>query len=111
VPGVASVSTMNSQVAKRKEASAGGVIGPLLTYALLSFLPPAKESTSVRSKTRGYGHRSRRLPQLLIFGRGNGAGPSSPPGGGMRPPLGRYPGQAGKIFYGEPTAKSEMTDF
>ena len=38
---------MNSQVvARRKEASAGGIIRPLLTYALLSFLPPAKESTS-----------------------------------------------------------------
>jgi membrane protein len=41
---------MNSQVAKRKEASAGGVIGPLLTYALLSFLPPAKESTSSKER-------------------------------------------------------------
>src|SRR6476659_6275007 len=37
---------MNSQVARRKEASAGGIIRPLLTYALLSFLPPAKEPTS-----------------------------------------------------------------
>src|SRR3954462_10586256 len=37
---------MNSQVARRTEASAGGIIRPLLTYALLSFLPPAKESTS-----------------------------------------------------------------
>ena len=44
---MASISTMNSQVvARRKEASAGGIIRPLLTYALLSFLPPAKESTS-----------------------------------------------------------------
>ena len=37
---------MNSQVVRRKEASAGGLIRPLITYALLSFLPPAKESTS-----------------------------------------------------------------
>src|SRR3954470_15767996 len=38
---------MNLQVVARpKEASAGGIIRPLLTYALLSFLPPAKESTS-----------------------------------------------------------------
>src|SRR6478609_6420759 len=37
---------MNSQVVGRKEASAGGLIRPLITYALLSFLPPAKESTS-----------------------------------------------------------------
>src|SRR6476620_128388 len=37
---------MNSHVARRKEASAGGIIRPLLTYALLSCLPPAKESTS-----------------------------------------------------------------
>jgi membrane protein len=29
----------------------------------------------------------------------------------MQPPHGRFPGQAGKIFCGEPTAKSEMTDF
>jgi membrane protein len=36
---------MNSQVV-RKEASASGIIRPLITYALLSFLPPAKESTS-----------------------------------------------------------------
>ena len=44
---MASISTMNSQVvARRKEASAGGIIRPLLTYALLSCLPPAKESTS-----------------------------------------------------------------
>ena len=43
---MASISTMNSQVARRKEASAGGIIRPLLTYALLSFLPPAKKSTS-----------------------------------------------------------------
>jgi membrane protein len=43
---VASISTMNSQVARRKKASAGGIIRPLLTYALLSFLPPPKESTS-----------------------------------------------------------------
>ena len=43
---MASISTMNSQVARRKEASAGGIIRPLLTYALLSFLPPAKESMS-----------------------------------------------------------------
>ena len=37
---------MNSQVVGRKEASAGGLIRPLVTYALLSFLPPAKETTS-----------------------------------------------------------------
>ena len=41
-----SFSAMNSQGVRRKEASAGGIIGPLITYALLSFLPPAKESTS-----------------------------------------------------------------
>ena len=50
MPGVASISTMNSQVARRKEASAGGIIRPLLTYALLSFLPPAKESTSSKER-------------------------------------------------------------
>ena len=43
---MASISAMNSQVVRRKEASAGGIIRPLITYALLSFLPPAKESTS-----------------------------------------------------------------
>jgi len=43
---VASSSAMNSQVVGRKEASAGGLIRPLVTYALLSFLPPAKETTS-----------------------------------------------------------------
>jgi hypothetical protein len=37
---------MNSQVVRRKGASAGGIIGPLITYALLSFLPPAKETTA-----------------------------------------------------------------
>jgi membrane protein len=37
---------MKSQVIRRKDASAGGIIWPLITYALLSFLPPAKESTS-----------------------------------------------------------------
>jgi len=37
---------MNSQVVGRKKASAGGLIRPLVTYALLSFLPPAKETTS-----------------------------------------------------------------
>lgn len=109
---MASISTMNSQVARRKEASAGGIIRPLLTYALLSFLPPAKESnSSQRSETRGHGHPTRRLPRLLIFGQGNRSGPSSPAGGGMRPPHGKFRGQAGKTFSGEPTAKSEMTDF
>ena len=29
----------------------------------------------------------------------------------MRPPHGKFRGQAGKTFSGEPTAKSEMTDF
>ena len=43
---MASISAMNSQVVRRKEASAGGIIRPLITYALLSFLPPAKKSTS-----------------------------------------------------------------
>ena len=43
---MASSSAMNSQVVGRKEASAGGLIRPLVTYALLSFLPPAKETTS-----------------------------------------------------------------
>ena len=43
---MASLSAMNSQVVRRKEASAGGIIRPLITYALLSFLPPAKKSTS-----------------------------------------------------------------
>ena len=110
---MASISTMNSQVvARRKEASAGGIIRPLLTYALLSFLPPARNPPPVlRSKTRGHGHPTRRLPRLLIFGQGNRAGPSSPAGGGMRPPHGKFRGQAGKTFSGEPTAKSEMTDF
>src|SRR3954467_6522148 len=41
---------MNSQVVARKEARAGGLIGPLITYALLSFLPPAKISTSSLKK-------------------------------------------------------------
>jgi membrane protein len=36
---------MNSQVVRRKYASAGGIIRPLIAYALLSFLPPTKEST------------------------------------------------------------------
>jgi hypothetical protein len=43
---VASTSAVNLQVASRKGASVGGLIRPLITYALLSFLPPAKESTS-----------------------------------------------------------------
>ena len=73
--------------------------------------PPKNPPPVLRSETRGHGHPTRRLPRLLIFGQGNRAGPSSPAGGGMRPPHGKFPGQAGKIFCGEPTAKSEMTDF
>ena len=43
---MASSSAMNSEVVGRKEAGAGGLLRPLITYALLSFLPPAKETTS-----------------------------------------------------------------
>ena len=43
---MASSSALNSQVVRRKEASAGGLIRPLITYALLSFLAPAKEPNS-----------------------------------------------------------------
>ena len=52
VPSVASISAMNSQVVRRKEASAGGVIRPLITYALLAILPLAKESAT-NLKQRG----------------------------------------------------------
>ena len=47
---MASSSAMNSQVVVRKGASAGGLIRPLITYALLSFVPPAKESTSSKER-------------------------------------------------------------
>ena len=110
---MASISTMNSQVARRKEASAGGIIRPLLTYSLLSFLPPAKEPPPVlRSESRGHGHptpASAAASDLRQGGQGPGQRDSGR--GDMRPPRGRFPGQAGKIFCGEPTAKSEMTDF
>ena len=43
---MASSSAMNSQVVERKDASAGGLIRPLIAYALLSFLPPVKETNS-----------------------------------------------------------------
>jgi hypothetical protein len=109
---MASSSAMNSQVVGRKEASAGGLIRPLITYALLSFLPPAKEPTSnlkARDARAEASEPASAAPSDLPSGRG--AGPSSPAGDGMQPPHGRFPGKAGKIFYGEPTAKSEMTDF
>jgi membrane protein len=41
---------MNTQVVRRKEASAGGIVRPLITYALLSFLPPAKESSNLKER-------------------------------------------------------------
>src|SRR3954467_14450477 len=56
---------MNSQVvARRKEASAGGIIRPLLTYALLSFLPPAKEPTSTLKERDAQGRASEPAPTV-----------------------------------------------
>jgi membrane protein len=49
---------MNSQVVRRKEASAGGIIRPLITYALLSFLPPAKDSSFNREERGARGSES-----------------------------------------------------
>ena len=40
---------MNTQVVRRKEASAGGIVRPLITYARLSFLP-AKESSNLKER-------------------------------------------------------------
>jgi membrane protein len=53
---------MNSQVVRRKEASAGGIIGPLITYALLSFLPPAKETASSLKERDARGRASEPAP-------------------------------------------------
>src|SRR4030081_1339405 len=55
---------MNSQVVRRKEASAGGIIGPLITYALLSFLPPAKEPTSTLKERDARGRASEPAPTV-----------------------------------------------
>ena len=43
---MASSSATSSQAVGHKDASVGGLIRPLITYALLSFLPPVKESIS-----------------------------------------------------------------
>ena len=40
---------MNTQVVRRKEASAG-IVRPLITYARLSFLPLAKESSNLKER-------------------------------------------------------------
>ena len=54
---MASSSATSSQAVGHKDASVGGLIRPLITYALLSFLPPVKESTSnfERNDSKGTG--------------------------------------------------------
>jgi membrane protein len=114
---------MNSQLVRKKEASAGGIISPLIAYALLSFLPAAKESTSNRERRSARGPESEpasAAPSDLPSGRGGRGDPSgrgrhatSPwqiPWAGWKDILWRTYGQigddrllavaAGVVFYG-----------
>ena len=49
---MASSSATGSQAVGHKDASVGGLIRPLITYALLSFLPRSKKASQISSATR-----------------------------------------------------------
>jgi membrane protein len=113
---------MNSQDVRRREASSG-IIRPLIAYALLSFLPPAKESTLSREERRArrpVSDRASAAPSVIPGGQrggteqaGRGRHATSPlqiPWAGWKDILWRTYGQigddrllavaAGVVFYG-----------